>query len=139
MNYSIKHVHRERKNKVRRSSSNGHHSSGIIKEQSQSVLRGEHPIAFVLPTVSLSQTETESEFSEMDSMVYSSSTSVMSQIAYHQRCQEQLQQQFSMEEQSDIERGSSTRKGFLSSSPRGLTPYSTGRSTHPYRRPPRSL
>ena len=60
--------------------------------------------------VSLSQTETESEFSEMDSMVYSSSTSVMSQIAYHQRCQEQLQQQFSMEEQSDIERGSSTRK-----------------------------
>ena len=51
INYSIKHVHRERKNKVRRSSSNGHHSSGIIKEQSQSVLRGEHPIAFVLPTV----------------------------------------------------------------------------------------
>ena len=51
INYSMKHVHRERKNKVRRSSSNGHHSSGIIKEQSQSVLRGEHPIAFVLPTV----------------------------------------------------------------------------------------
>ena len=47
----MKHVHRERKNKVRRSSSNGHHSSGIIKEQSQSVLNGEHPIAFVLPTV----------------------------------------------------------------------------------------
>ena len=52
----MKHVHRERKNKVRRSSSNGHHSSGVlIKEQSQSVLRGEHPIAFVLPTVSSSR------------------------------------------------------------------------------------
>ena len=61
----------------------------------------------------MSQTETESEFSEMDSMVYSSSTSVMSQIAYHQRCQDQLQpqhQSLSMEEQSDIERGSSARK-----------------------------
>jgi len=158
--YGMKHVHRERKNKVRRSSSNGHHSSGVlIKEQSQSVLRGEHPIAFVLPTVSLSQTETESEFSEMDSMVYSSSTSVMSQIAYHQICQDQLQpqhQSLSMEEQSDIERGSSARlslspsvhrnmlkastpKGFLSSTPRGLSSYSPARSTHPYRRPPRAL
>ena len=60
----------------------------------------------------MSQTETESEFSEMDSMVYSSSTSVMSQIAYHNRCQEQIpsQQIHSMEEQSDMERGSSTRK-----------------------------
>ena len=49
----MKRVHRERKSKARRSSSNGHHSSGVlIKEQSQSVLNGEHPIAFVLPTVS---------------------------------------------------------------------------------------
>ena len=48
----MKHVHRERREKARRTSSNGHHSSGmLIKEQSQSVLRGEHPIAFVLPTV----------------------------------------------------------------------------------------
>ena len=52
----------------------------------------------------------------MDSMVYSSSTSVMSQIAYHQICQDQLQpqhQSLSMEEQSDIERGSSARKNII--------------------------
>ena len=51
----MKHVHRKRLNKVRRSSSNGHHSDHhtgvLIKEQSQSVLRGDHPMAFVLPTV----------------------------------------------------------------------------------------
>ena len=35
----------------------------------------------------MSQTETESEFSEMDSLAYSSSTSVMSQVAYHQKYQ----------------------------------------------------
>ena len=38
----------------------------------------------------MSQTETESEFSEMDSLAYSSSTSVMSQITYHQKYQQQL-------------------------------------------------
>ena len=52
LQFSMKQVHRERREKARRTSSNGHHSSGmLIKEQSQSVLRGEHPIAFVLPTV----------------------------------------------------------------------------------------
>ena len=46
-------------------------------------------LPFLYLQVSLSQTETESEFSEMDSLAYSSSTSVMSTIAYyHQRYQQ---------------------------------------------------
>ena len=52
------------------------HTGSLIKEQSQSVLRGDHPIAFVLPTVTLSET---SEFSDLDGRAtpgYSSSTSI---------------------------------------------------------------
>ncbi|XP_059097877.1 synaptotagmin-5-like isoform X2 [Tigriopus californicus] len=47
--------------------------SGLIKEQSHSVLRGEHPIAFVLPSVSLS--EPGSEMSDLESLTACYSTS----------------------------------------------------------------
>ena len=58
-----------------RRSSNGHSTGTLIKEQSQSVLRGDHPIAFVLPTVTMSET---SEFSDIDGVAtgHSSSTSM---------------------------------------------------------------
>ena len=34
---------------------------GKVREQSQSIVRGEHPIAFMLPTVSLSDVGSETE------------------------------------------------------------------------------
>ena len=56
-------------------SSGGGAGGLIIKEQSQSVLRGDHPIAFVLPTVPFSEA---SEVSDLDGLGtgYSSSTSI---------------------------------------------------------------
>ena len=52
----------------------------MIKEQSESVVRGDHPLTFVLPTVSLSETD-RSELSDLDGITsttteYSSSTSL---------------------------------------------------------------
>ena len=35
--------------------------NGEVREQSQSIVRGEHPIAFMLPTVSLSDVGSETE------------------------------------------------------------------------------
>ena len=35
--------------------------NGKVREQSQSIVRGEHPIAFMLPTVSLSDVGSETE------------------------------------------------------------------------------
>ena len=38
-----------------------HHHHHQVREQSQSIVRGEHPIAFMLPTVSLSDVGSETE------------------------------------------------------------------------------
>lgn len=64
-------INRRRNGKKRFSKQSS--SFDLIKEQSESVVRGDHPIAFVLPTVSLS--ETGSEFSDMASEFSSSTTS----------------------------------------------------------------
>lgn len=49
--------------------------SSIVRAQSQSVIRGEHPLTFVLPTVSLSEagSETEQTHSDLESLGYQSS------------------------------------------------------------------
>ena len=40
-------------------------SSPKVREQSQSIVRGEHPIAFMLPTVSLSDVGSETEVNSL--------------------------------------------------------------------------
>jgi len=49
--------------------------SSIVRAQSQSIVRGEHPIAFVLPTVSLSEagSETDQTHSDLESLGYQTS------------------------------------------------------------------
>ena len=64
--------------RVKRNSKRRTSKSNVIKEQSESVVRGDHPLTFVLPTVSLSETD-RSELSDLDGITsteYSSSTSV---------------------------------------------------------------
>ena len=64
--------------RVKRNSKRRSSKSNVIKEQSESVVRGDHPLTFVLPTVSLSETD-RSEFSDLDGITsteYSSSTSL---------------------------------------------------------------
>ena len=46
--------------------SGNHNLPFLLQEQSQSVVRGEHPITFVLPTVSMS--EPCSEYSDLESL-----------------------------------------------------------------------
>lgn len=59
----------EGKNGSRRRSNNS-----LVREQSQSIVRGDHPIAFMLPTVSLSEAGSETEtLSDLDSLGYQSS------------------------------------------------------------------
>ena len=42
-----------------------HHHHLQVREQSQSIVRGEHPIAFMLPTVSLSDVGSETEVNRL--------------------------------------------------------------------------
>merc|ERR1719239_2111941 len=49
-------------------------NNSLGREQSQSIVRGEHPIAFMLPTVSLSDVGSETEtLSDLESLGYQSS------------------------------------------------------------------
>jgi len=49
-------------------------NNSLVREQSQSIVRGEHPIAFMLPTVSLSDVGSETEtLSDLESLGYQSS------------------------------------------------------------------
>jgi len=50
-------------------------NNSLVPEQSQSIVRGDHPIAFMLPTVSLSEvgSETDQTVSDMESLSYQSS------------------------------------------------------------------
>lgn len=65
----------------RRSSDSGggrrRSNNSIVREQSMSIVRGEHPIAFMLPTVSLSEagSETDPTPSDLESLGYQSSSS----------------------------------------------------------------